>query len=177
MSSLVVFESAELEQRGGRLTFCKIFKFVVYYTATFARWHWPCSTCGVASQKPEVKISRSWWRLTVLGWSSLETSWYFLSSEAFILGHSFFSHWHWPLSRCGVASRKPEVEISGRWWRLRVPGWNNLKTSSHFIKVWGFYFRAQILFPIDIGRVRTSVVCLSSVCRLPATLVHPTQLL
>jgi len=34
-SSLVAFESAQLEERGGRLTFCKILKFVVYYTAIF----------------------------------------------------------------------------------------------------------------------------------------------
>ena len=34
-SPLVAFESAGLEQRGGMLTFSKITKFVVYYTAKF----------------------------------------------------------------------------------------------------------------------------------------------
>ena len=27
-----------------------------------------------------------------------------------------------------VASRKPEAEIDGRWWRLRVLGWDKLET-------------------------------------------------
>jgi len=48
---LVAFESARPEQRGGMLTwFGKFMKFVVYYTANFPHWHWPCSTCGVASR-------------------------------------------------------------------------------------------------------------------------------
>jgi len=69
-------------------------------------------------------------------------------------GTASLSHWHWPCSTCGVASRKPEVEINGRWWRLRVLFWNNLQTCCHFVNVWGFYFMAPLLCPIDIGRVR-----------------------
>jgi len=31
----------------------------------------PTATYGVASRKPEVEISRGWWRLRVLGWSNV----------------------------------------------------------------------------------------------------------
>jgi len=33
--------------------------------------YWPCWTCRVASQKPEVETSRSWWRVSVLGWNNV----------------------------------------------------------------------------------------------------------
>jgi len=62
-----------------------------------------------------------------------------------------FPHWYWLCSTFGVASRKPEVEKNGGWWRLRVLGWNKLETRWHFVKVWGFYFMAPLLCPIDFG--------------------------
>ena len=56
--------------------------------------------------------------------------------EAFIVWHSFFSHWHWPCSTCGIASEKPEAEISHCWWRLRVLGWNNVAVCWHLVRSW-----------------------------------------
>ena len=75
-SRLVAINSARLEQRRGMLTFDKIMKFVVYYTANFPHWYWLCSTLGVASRKPEAEINDGWWRLRVLGWNKLETWWH-----------------------------------------------------------------------------------------------------
>ena len=57
-------------------------------------------------------------------------------------------------STFGVASRKPEVEINGGWWHLRVLGWNKLETWWDVVQVWGFYFMTPLLCPIDIGHVR-----------------------
>ena len=72
-SPLVVFESVRQEQRGGMLTFGKIMKFVVYYAANFPTDIGRVRREGVAPRKPEVEISRRWWRLTVLRWNNLET--------------------------------------------------------------------------------------------------------
>ena len=68
---LVAFESARLEQLEDMLTFCKGLRLLFYSTASLSHWHWPYSTCGVASRKPEVEISRGWWRFRVLGWSNV----------------------------------------------------------------------------------------------------------
>jgi len=70
---LLTFKSARLEQHGHMLTFFKGLRFLFYGTASLSHWQWPCSTCGVASRKPEVDINGGWWRLTVLGWNKLES--------------------------------------------------------------------------------------------------------
>ena len=70
-SRLVAFESTRLEQRRGMLTFDKIMKFVVYYTANFPRLI--LAVFDVWGRKPDVEINGRWWRLRVLGWNNLET--------------------------------------------------------------------------------------------------------
>ena len=67
----MAFEGARLQQLGDMLAFYKGLRLLFYGTASLSHSHWPCSTCGVASRKPEVEISRGWWRLTVLGWNNV----------------------------------------------------------------------------------------------------------
>ena len=69
---LVPFESTPLEQLGDMLIFCKGLRLLFNGTAFFPLTLAVFDVCGrLASQKPEMGISRRWWRLRALRWNNL----------------------------------------------------------------------------------------------------------